>query len=282
MEERLADLHVHTFYSDSTFSPEEVIEKAKEMNLSAVAICDHDCVDGIGPSIKAAENSGIEIIPGVELTVGMNDVEIHVLGYFVDWKAGWFKDRLKVIQDSRVERIYKMTALLKEQGIDISPDDVFKISGKGTVARPHVAMAMLKAKKIRTLDEAFRLYIGDSKPCYVGHARFSAQEAMEIILKSGGVPVLAHPRVMGKDEFIPELKKYGLRGIEVYHADQKGAVAKKYLNIAEHFGLLATGGSDCHGLGKSRILMGTVTVPYSFVEKLKEESLKIRNERKTV
>ena len=135
---------------------------------------------------------------------------------------------------------------------------------------------MLKTGKVKSFKEAFNKYIGFAKPCYVPHAKFSVREAMDFLLKARGVPVLAHPGIMNKDEYIPELVEYGLRGIEVYHTDHNAGTVKRYEELAQQYGLLVTGGSDCHGMGKGKPLIGTVRVPYELVEKLKAESEKIR------
>ncbi len=273
---KFADLHIHTDFSDSTLSPEEVARYANEKGLSAVAICDHDCVDGIEPCEKAASPLGIEVIPGIELTVEKQDAEIHILGYFIDWKVGWFQERLRQMQGFRIARIHKMVEKLNDAGIDVKAEDVFKLAGRGTVGRLHLAQAMLKTGKVKSFNEAFNKYIGFAKSCYVSNARFSPREAMEVVMKVGGVAVLAHPGIMNKDEYIPELVEYGLKGIEVYHSDHNAAAVKRYEELAARYGLLATGGSDCHGMGKGRVLIGTVRVPYELVEKLKAQSEKIR------
>lgn len=278
MKEKYADLHVHTYYSDSTFSPEEVVRTAKKVGLKTIAICDHDCVDAIEQCIEIGRDYDIEIIPGVELTCEKEGTEIHMLGYLIDWKEPQFKEKLSVIQKSRIERIYKMTELLKEKGISIEPEDVFEISARGTVGRLHVAMAMQKKKKIHNLQEAFDKYIGYEKPCYVSHIKFDPKDAIESILKVGGVPVLAHPAVSKKDECILEFIKYGLRGIEVYHSDHDVSEQQRYLKIARQNGLIAAGGSDCHGLGKRQVLLGKVKMPYLVVEELKEEVRKVKSQ----
>ncbi len=277
---KYADLHVHTFYSDSTFSPEEVVSCAKDKGLSAIAICDHDSVDGIEPSKQVGDILGVEIIPAIELAVEKSDAEIHILGYFIEWQADWLRKKLKELQDFRVTRIHKMVEHLKDRHIEIDPNDVFKLSGKGSVGRLHLAQALLRSGKIKSFKEAFDKYIGFLKPCYVSNMRFSPQEAIDLLLKAGGVPVLAHPNVMGKDEYIPELIEYGLRGIEVYHTDHKQSAVKRYEELAKDHNLIMTGGSDCHGLGKGRVLLGGVRVPYDIVNRLREESEKIRNEHR--
>ena len=269
---RYADLHIHTNYSDSTFSPEEVAACAGERGLSAIAICDHDCVDGIKPCGIAAAPFDIEVIPGIELTVEKQDAEIHILGYFIDCKVEWFRKKLKEMRDSRIGRIRKMVEKLNADGIDVRAEDVFNLAGRGTVGRLHLAQAMLKTGKVKTFKDAFAKYIGFAKPCYVPHAQFSPKEAIEMILKVGGVPILAHPGIMNKDEYIPELIACGLKGIEIYHTDHGAAAVKRYEELVKEYGLLATGGSDCHGLGKGKVLIGTVRVPYELVEKLKAEA----------
>ena len=277
---KYADLHVHTFYSDSTFSPEEVVSCAKEKALDAIAISDHDSIDGIAPCQEIAAQFGIEVIPAIELTAEKIDAEIHLLGYFIDWKKDWFQKQLKEIQAARVSRIYKMVEKLGDISIKIDPGEVLKLAGKGSVGRLHLAQAMLKAGKIRNLKEAFHKYIGFLKPCYVPNIRFTPQNTIELILNVGGVPVLAHPYTMGKDKYIEEFVEYGLRGMEVYHTDHKTSTAEHYKDIAARYNLIMTGGSDCHGMNKGRVLMGTIRVPYEIVEKLRFESEKIRNDKK--
>lgn len=275
---KYADLHIHTHYSDSTFSPEEVVACARKKALSAIAICDHDCIDGIEPTLAAAALPGadIEIVPGIEMTVEKQDAEIHILGYFIDYKAEWLLKKLKEIQDARIERIHEMVEKLKLAGIDLKAEDVFSLGGKGTVGRLHLAQVMLKTGKVKNFREAFGEYIGFQKRCYVPHVKFSPEEAIKTILKAGGVPALAHPALMGRDEYIPELIGYGLRAIEVYHTDHRASTVKYYEGLAASHGLLMTGGSDCHGMGKGRVLIGMVRVPYELVEKLRQESEKIR------
>jgi hypothetical protein len=276
---KYADLHVHTFYSDSTFSPEEAVSCAAERGLAAIAICDHDTVDGIDPCMDIGSKKGVEIIPGIEMSVEKLDAEIHVLGYFIDWKQDWLREKLKDIQDSRVERMLVIIDRLKAAGVKIQAEDVFKIAvNKGSVGRLHIAKAMLASGAIKNLKEAFNKYIGFAKPCYVPYTKLSPKETMDLILKAGGVPVIAHPHLMGNDEYISEFVGYGLRGLEVYHTEHKPHISEHYEAMAKDLGLLMTGGSDCHGMGKGRILMGTVRVPYEMVEKLKEESDKIKNE----
>ena len=170
---KFADLHIHTDFSDSTFTPEEAAKFAADKGLAAIAICDHDCIDGIAPCTNAGSPLGIEVIPGIELTVEKFDAEIHILGYFIDWKTEWFRERLKEMQEARIERIHRMVEKINAAGIDVKAEDVFKLAGRGTVGRLHLAMAILNTGKVKTFRDAFGKYIGFAKPCYVSNARFS-------------------------------------------------------------------------------------------------------------
>jgi len=278
---KYADLHIHTSYSDSTFSPEEVVKCAKEKDLAAIAICDHDSVDGIAPCQELASSMGIEIVPGIEMSTERVDAEIHILGYFIDWEQDWFRKKLKQIQASRIERVYKIIEKLKSFNIALDAKEIFALAGNNSsVGRLHIAQAVINSGAVKNMREVFEKYIGFLKPCYVPYTKFSPEEAIQIILKVGGVPVLAHPDLMGHDKYLEEFVDYGLKGLEVYHTDHKPHVSKRYEEMAKRFGLVMTGGSDCHGLGKGRILIGTVKVPYELVEKLKEASEIIKRERR--
>ena len=273
---RFVDLHIHTQYSDSTLTPQKVVDLAYEKGFSAISITDHDCIDGIAPSIERASKYNLEIIPGVELTAEDDDLEAHILGYFIDWKADWFAKKLIEICRARVNRICEMVAKLKNTGIDIDPNKVFELSGPGSVGRLHLATILYNEGYTSSINEAFRKYIGNKAPCYVKKFKLTPQEAIDMILKLGGVPVLGHPRVLGRDDLIPKLVEKGLKGIEVYHTGHPNNITLRYEDIAFKHGLLKTGGSDCHGMGKGDILIGKIKVPYSVVEDLRKEAEKIR------
>jgi len=270
------DLHVHTTFSDGMFTPEKVVKKAIELGMRAIAITDHDCVDGITPAIEAAAGTSLEIIPGVEVSAIKKDTEIHILGYFIDWLNPQISKRFQRMKDNRVKRMKKMINLLKKEGLKVTEAEVFDSVKSGTVGRLHLARVMLKNKCVRNLKEAFDNYIGDGKPCCVRHERLDYRKAIDFIRASGGVPVIAHPATMGKDEFIPSYKRAGLRGLEVYHSKQRGSSNAKYLKMAKEQDLIVTGGSDCHGMEPGKVLLGKVKVGYEVVTRLREESIKIK------
>ncbi len=269
---RFADLHIHTVHSDSTLSPKEVVDMAHKRGLCAISITDHDCVDGIEPAIAYAKRYDLEIIPGVELTAEEDDLEIHILGYYIDYKAKWFIEKLKQICQARDRRIYEMVDKLKDYGIEVEPKKVFALSNSGAVGRLHLAMVLYNEGHVSTIREAFKKYIGLHSPCYVKKFKLTPKETIDIIAKLGGVAVLAHPHVLGRDDLIPRFIEQGIRGIEVYHSEHPTNATLHYEDIAFENGLIITGGSDCHGLGKGYPLIGRIRVPYRIVEDLKREA----------
>ncbi|MEI6631083.1 MAG: PHP domain-containing protein [bacterium] len=271
---KFADLHLHTVFSDGTYSAQELISESKKAGLSAIAIVDHDTVSGVLPSLEEASAFGIEVIPGIELTAEHEGLEVHILGYLVDYRSQVFLEKLESLKNNRIERIYKITDKLKLIGVNLSPQAVFDISGSGTVGRLHVARAMLKEGLVNSVYEAFRKYIGDKSPAYVLGFRLSPLEAIRLIKEAGGVPVLAHPYILNNDGLIPLFTSYGLRGLEVYYPEHTQGMINAYLELAAKYGLLVTGGSDCHGNAKPEVKIGSVKIPYELVERLKEESKK--------
>jgi len=266
---KYADLHVHTNASDGTSTPEELVRLAAQAGHSAIAITDHDTLDGIAPALAQAPKLGLEVIPGVELTSQHQGREIHILGYFLDYKDGRLLESLASIRQSRVERVYKIADKLKSLGVALEPDAVFRIAGKAAVGRMHIARALLESGKIASTAEAFHRYIGDKSPAYVLNFKFSAQEAISLIKSSGGAAVLAHPYIINNDEFIREFAAYGLDGLEVYYPEHSQSMVNFYLKQASELNLAVTGGTDFHGKAKPEIKLGSIKIPYSLVEKLK-------------
>jgi hypothetical protein len=277
--QKVADLHVHTNVSDSTFSPEKVVKCAKIQGLDAVAITDHDTCAGIAPAMLTAVDEGIEIIPGVELTAELGEYEAHILGYFVDWQNSSFIKKLEEICKVREERAKEILRRLTEQGIDIKYEDLLNMAGPsmGSVGRLHIANLLYKKGKISSIKEAFTKYIGNGSPAYVKKFKLSPKDAVDLIKSAGGVSVLAHPKTINtKTESLEDILKMlindGIQGIEVYHSDHNAKESAEFKRLADKYNLLVTGGSDCHGLGKKDVLLGRVKVPYELVEKLRQAS----------
>lgn len=267
---KFADLHLHTIFSDSTYTPQELIKEAGKKSLCAISVVDHDTVQGIEPTLECGKKNNIEVIPGLELTAEYEGWEIHILGYLIDYQNKKLLDTLEGLQQKRVERIYKITDKLRKIGLDLKAESVFALSGGGTVGRLHIARAMLKDGLISSIAEAFQKYIGDKGPAYVCGFRFSPGQAIQLIKDVSGVPVLAHPYSLNRDDLIPEFVKAGLMGLEVYYPEHTTAMTNRYLELAKKFNLLITGGSDCHGRAKPEVKIGSLKIPYELVEKLKE------------
>lgn len=271
-----ADLHIHTTFSDGVFTPVEVVERALGIGLGAIAVTDHDCIEGIEPAAQAAKGTSLEVVPGVEISAAAGDHEIHILGYFVDYNDIKLTDALRKMKDNRVERIKSILSLLRKEGCELDEDKVFKNVVDGTIGRMHLARMMVETGFVGNHYEAFDKYLGNGKPCCLRHVRLDFTKAISMILSSGGVPVIAHPGTMGSDDLFGDYVKAGLRGVEVYHVKHHGEETSKYLAIAEKYNLIVTGGSDCHGMASGRILMGRATVDIKTVDILREESLKIK------
>jgi 3',5'-nucleoside bisphosphate phosphatase len=268
-DDGLIDLHLHTLFSDGTFTPEELVQKSKKAKLSAIAIVDHDTTDAIDRAFAAAKKENIEVLPGIELSAEFEGREVHILGYLIDYKDARLIKKLEELNNIRRERIYKIAGKLNDLGIRLEPDDVFKIARQGTVGRLHVARALVNLGTVDSIYEAFRKYLGDDSPAFVLGFRFSPAEAIQLIKQVGGIPVLAHPYTLNNDELINRFIKEGIMGLEVHYPEHSQSMVNFYLDIAKKFNLLVTGGSDCHGTAKPDVKIGCVKVPYELVEKLK-------------
>ena len=267
---RLADLHIHTNYSDSTQTPEEVILDARQQGLACIAITDHDTIDGVAPAMKAAKPFAIEVLPGIELSSEAAGRDIHILGYLFEYNNESFVKKIKYMQDVRVERMREMIDKLKGLGIDnIALEEVRERAQSGSVGRPHLAALMQEKGWTTSIKKAFDDYLADDAPAYVPKFKQSPYEAIALIKNTGGVPVLAHPMLTGVDELIPGLVEAGLLGLEVFYPNSTEQTTRFYSALAKKHNLIATGGSDAHGTVKKYTSIGRVKVPYSIVEQLK-------------
>ena len=264
-----ADLHLHTFFSDGTFTPEELVERASKIGFAAIALTDHDTVEGCDRAAAACTAANMEFISGTELTAEHADTEVHILAYFVDTRNQTLLTRIAEFQTVRQSRIHEMVAALNKLGIPLKAEAVFALANCKSPGRPHVARALVKEKLISNLDEAFERYLKKGRPAWIPKSKMSALESVELIHQAGGLAVMAHPGLNRTDEIIPDLVDAGLDGIECFHTKHSTKMAERYLEIAEKYHLLVTGGSDCHGFSKVKPLIGTVKLPYDHVEIMK-------------
>lgn len=272
-----ADLHLHTTFSDGTLSCDQLVSLAAKAGLSAISIVDHDTVAGFEQAREAGVKFNVEVISGVELTAENDGVEIHLLGYLFDSGYKPLLEKLEFLRKNRVERIYKICdKLKKDMDVELDPEAVFDLSGKGTVGRLHVARAMVKSGLIKSTYDAFYKYIGDRCPGYVSGFKLTPSEAIKLIKDAGGVPVLAHPYTLRRDELILEFIKAGLMGLEVYYSEHTQGMVNFYLDLVKKYKLVATGGSDFHGDAKPDVKLGSIKIPYELVENLKAAKEKIK------
>jgi predicted metal-dependent phosphoesterase TrpH len=264
-----ADLHLHTNFSDGTYTPEELAGHAHRHGLSVVALTDHDTVEGCARMAAACSKLSIEFIPASELTTDLDGNELHLIGYFLDTGNPVLLTELAKFQDVRQNRIREMCARLNEMKVPLSADAVFRIANCRSPGRPHVGRALVQAGICSSLDEAFDRFLKKGKPAWVPKFKMSAEDAIQLIHQAGGLAVMAHPGLNRTDEVIPLLKEMGMDGLECFHTRHSTAASQHYSLLAEHYGLLITGGSDCHGMNKGKPLIGSIKLPFDYVAKLK-------------
>lgn len=272
-----ADLHLHTCFSDGTYLPEELAAQALRHGFHAVALTDHDTVEGCVETAAACAARQIEFISGTELTAEQEGREIHILGYCVDIHHPKLLAEIGKFQAVRQNRIREMVARLNQMNIPLETNAVFALANCRSPGRPHVARALVQAGLCGNLDEAFERFLKRNRPAWVPKFKISAAAAIELIHEAGGVAVMAHPGLNRSDEVIPAMVEAGLDGIECFHTKHSTATEEHYLEMADLLHLLVTGGSDCHGNSKGKPVMGTVKLPYQHVEKLKARAAEIRS-----
>jgi predicted metal-dependent phosphoesterase TrpH len=265
------DLHIHTTASDGKYTPAEIVRKAWESGLRYIAICDHDSIEGLPPAREAAKNyPGLTVIGGVEINTDIPSGELHLLGYLFDPENAELKATLERLRNSRIERARKMVGKLRSIGLKVDFERVQELAGEGSLGRPHVAQALLEKGYINSFKEAFHKYIGHGGPAYVERDKISPVEATQLIGRAKGIPVMAHPFTFSEPErLISECQAVGLKGLEVYYSGYTPEQVQELLGLAQKYNLIATGGSDFHGLDSMNdVPLGTVEVPLEAVERL--------------
>lgn len=264
-----ADLHLHTRFSDGTFTTEELADRALKAGLGAIALTDHDTVQGCTEMKTLCADRGIEFIPGTELTAECNGSEVHVLGYWLDLESEKLTRELAHFQSVRHDRIHEMVRKLNHAGIPLLASQVFAIANCQSPGRPHVARALVEHGMVGDYDSAFDRFLKKGRPAWVPKARMDVAKAVELIHDAGGAAVLAHPGLYKNDDLIPRAAGAGIDGLECWHTKHSASVSENYLRYAAEYRLVATGGSDCHGMAKGTPLIGTLRIPYTQVERLK-------------
>lgn len=264
-----ADLHLHTTESDGTWEPKELVKEAVSRGLSAIAITDHDTTAGVSEAISFAPKE-LTVIPGIELSsVAPDGEEVHILGLWININYPPLQELQKKLQADRFERIEKIITRLNELGYTLDHVDVKKHAHRDILSRSHVAAALVNKGYVATKQEAFDRFLGQEGQAYVERFKVTPEDAVRLILASGGVPVLAHPGLLRNLDIIPSIVEAGLVGIEVIHSTHSSEQTEDFLALAKQWNLLPAGGSDCHGPGgKDEIFIGRFNIPLEWVEVL--------------
>jgi len=277
------DLHIHSTASDGSLTPADIIDHAQKLNLAAIAITDHDSVDGSREALQIDIPPSLHFLTGVEISAAHppffpGSGSFHILGYAIHLDNRDLNQALRKLQDARKNRNPEILKRLNKLGFRISLEEVNQEVGEGQLGRPHIAYAMLKKGFVASINEAFDKYLGNAGPAYVDKDRIECEQAISIIRAAGGVPVLAHPALLNiennqkLDALLQNLVKIGLAGIEVYYPGHSPQQIRQYTELAENYGLLMTGGTDFHGSITPDTKMGSgdgdLFVPYTLYKEL--------------
>ncbi len=256
------DLHTHSNRSDGTFTPADVVRAAAERELDVIALTDHDTTAGLDEAIGVGRELGVEVVPGVEFSAEYERTSVHVLSYWMDVEDVEFQAELGRLRDDRLRRGELMVDKLRALGFPISFERVREIARGGNIVRPHVAQAMVEAGIVGSEEEAFEKWIADGGPAHVPKHALDPLDAVKLIRDAGGVCVLAHPGMWGDQTSVPEplieeMAAAGMAGLEVDHTDHSPEQREHYRDLAARLGVVASGGSDCHGMRYDPIRLGT-------------------------
>jgi len=262
----MIDLHMHSTYSDGSQTPEQLLQEAKELGLSAIALTDHDTIDGIPEFMELGEKYGIRTVPGVEISVDTklpNNGHMHILGLLIDPNSTELKNTLNYLMEQRNLRAEKIITKLNDLNVDVTMQELLDEAGEGAIGRPHVAKIMLRKGIVSSIQEAFDIYLAKGKPAYMDKMKLDENDAFKMIHDAGGLAILAHPHFMHYDtideaiERIMDLREKGLDGFEVHYSAMSQEYTDRLLKLAEEEGFAISGGSDYHGTNKDTIKMGT-------------------------
>lgn len=262
------DLHVHTTASDGALTPRELVARAEKLGVFAIAVTDHDTVDAVSEALEASRDTSVLVIPGVELSAGVGERSVHILGYHIDHTDPALLRQLTELRAARVQRAERIVAALRADGFTIDLADVMDAANGGAVGRAHIAQLLVDAGHADSIPEAFSTLLGSKAPYYVPKPVASAAEVIGWIKSAGGVAVLAHPGLSAADDLVPSLVDAGIVGIEAYHGAHDQAAREHYSRLAERFGLVVTGGSDFHGDQHEGGELGSANVPSECVAAL--------------
>jgi predicted metal-dependent phosphoesterase TrpH len=269
------DLHTHTTASDGTLTPAELLQKAHDLDVRYLGIADHDSTAGYDAVLPLqSQFPKTQLIPSIEINAEGAGA-CHILGYFLDMQHEGLQRQLSLHREMRRTRARTMVEKLQQMGIAIEFARVEALARGGSVGRPHIADALMEKGVVRTRQEAFDRFLKKGAPIYVPGDSPSAEEAIQLIRKAGGVPVLAHPFYYTSDSIVQELVNFGLMGIEAYYPEHSRSLTQRYVEMAQQFHLVVTGGSDFHGPKTGRTSLACVDVPEAVIDALREAKARV-------
>ncbi len=263
------DLHIHSIFSDGTLSPRQIVQVALDKQLTAIAISDHDSTSGVVPAQQAAADTELYVLPAVEISTTVDGRDVHILGYFIDLQHVGLGEKLQAIRDARHQRARQIADELEKLGVVIDFEKLLEEAGPDSIGRPHIANRLAREGHVADARQAFARYLRRGGSAYVERYKLAPEEAVELVITAGGLPVLAHPALDGAEQHVDSLIDCGLQGIEAYHIIHSPAQTHRYIAMAQEKGLLITGGSDSHGPeGPIPVEIGAVEVPDECAELL--------------
>lgn len=267
------DLHMHTNHSDGLLSPAELLEKVRSAQLTGFSVTDHDTLTGWKAVNRLLSDHDAELISGTELSVRMEDDDVHILAYLFDPDDVELNSALEFCQAKRSDRGREIVTRLQNLGLGITFDDVKLTAGDGVIGRPHIAQTLATLGLTRQYEEAFYKYIGNGGPAYVPKYQLTPSDAFRLVHQAGGVVILAHPALGDMFRHLEHLVPLGLDGIEAHHYSHKPEDTKKAKQAARQYDLLLSGGTDFHGRGMREAPLGSIQVPPEYLERMKERAL---------
>ncbi len=269
------DLHIHSNISDGIYTPEQIGQKAKKRKLKAFSLTDHDTIEGIEIAARTAKKAGIEFIPGVEISAKWKFGMLHILGYYIDISNEYLLNGLVKLQEARKKRNPKIIKKLNDLGIKITMKQVKEQAKGGVIGRPNIARVMIENGYVENIKSAFNKYLDNGKPAFVPKEKMNLVNACDIIKKSRGIPVLAHPLTLGFEgdnlaEIITRFKDSGIEGIEAIYPEHSAKETEFFIDIAKKLGMLITGGSDFHDNQDKGVFPGCVKVDYKYLIEMKK------------
>lgn len=271
------DMHIHTIASDGTFTPEEVVKRAKSFGMKTIAITDHDTVDGLTEGKKTADEVGIEFIQGIEISCNVDNLEVHILGYFLNLEDEEFLAELEELKKARENRNKKVVEKLEKCGIVMDMEKVKNMAPGNIISRVHIANYLVEIGAAASKNDAFEKYLGKNGAAYIPKENFPPERAVRMLHANGAFISMAHPKLITQNDgllenMISELKKLGLGGLEAIYGTFTPAEKRKYKKMAKRHSLLVTGGSDFHGANREGVDIGDTGLEYSQFRLIKERN----------